>query len=83
VVGFLVFMSLRARRLPVRTGAEGLLQEVGIARSAFAPRGKVFVHGELWEAEATEPVAAGEEVEIVAVNHLLLTVRPRRRSSVA
>jgi membrane-bound serine protease (ClpP class) len=83
VVGFLTFMALRARRLPVRTGVEGLLQEVGIARSGFAPRGKVFVHGELWDAEAMEPVAAGEEVEILAVNHLLLTVRPRRRSSVA
>lgn len=83
VVGFLLFMALRARRLPVRTGAEGMTQEIGIARTALAPRGKVFVHGELWEAEAEEPVAAGEEVEILAVNHLLLTVRPRRRSSVA
>jgi membrane-bound serine protease (ClpP class) len=83
VVGFLVFMALRARRLPVRTGAEGLLQEIGIARSGVAPRGKVFVHGELWEAESTEPVVAGEEVEITGVNHLLLTVRPHRRSPVA
>src|SRR6185295_2588886 len=81
VVGFLVFMAVRAQRLPVRAGAEGLLQEVGVARSGIAPRGKVFVHGELWEAEAAEPVAAGEEVEIVGVSHLLLTVRPRRRSS--
>ena len=79
VVGFLIWMSLRARRLPVRTGAEGLIQETGVARSELAPRGKVFVHGELWDAEADEAVAAGEEVEIVAVKHLLLTVRPHRR----
>ncbi len=79
VVGFLVWMSLRARRLPVRSGPEGLLQETGVARSALAPRGKVFVHGELWDAEALEAVAPGEEVEIVAVRHLLLTVRPHRR----
>ncbi|HEV7506245.1 MAG TPA: nodulation protein NfeD [Thermoanaerobaculia bacterium] len=79
VVGFLVWMSLRARRLPVRTGAEGLIRETGVARSELAPRGKVFVHGELWDAEADEAVAAGEEVEIVAVKHLLLTVRPHRR----
>jgi membrane-bound serine protease (ClpP class) len=83
VVGFLVFMVMRAQKLPVRSGAEGLTQEIGIARTALAPRGKVFVHGELWEAEAEEPVTAGEEVEIVAVKNLLLTVRPRRRSSVA
>ena len=79
VVGFLIWMSLRARRLPVRSGLEGLLQETGVARSELAPRGKVFVHGELWDAEALEAVAPGEEVEIVAVRHLLLTVRPHRR----
>ncbi len=81
VVGFLVFMVMRAQRLPVRSGAEGLTQEIGTARTALSPRGKVFVHGELWEAESMEPVTAGEEVEIVAMNHLLLTVRPHRRSS--
>jgi membrane-bound serine protease (ClpP class) len=79
VVGFLVWMSLLARRLPVRTGMEGLIQETGVARSELAPRGKVFVHGELWDAEADEAVAAGQEVEVVAVKHLLLTVRPHRR----
>jgi membrane-bound serine protease (ClpP class) len=79
VVGFLIWMSLRARRLPVRTGVEGLVQETGVARSELAPRGKVFVHGELWDAEAEEAVAAGQEVEIVAVKRLLLTVRPHRR----
>ncbi|HSS79415.1 MAG TPA: nodulation protein NfeD [Thermoanaerobaculia bacterium] len=79
VVGFLVWMSLRAQRLPVRTGSEGLIQETGVARSELSPRGKVFVHGELWDAEAAESVAAGEEVEIVSVKDLLLTVRPHRR----
>ncbi|HSS49529.1 MAG TPA: nodulation protein NfeD [Thermoanaerobaculia bacterium] len=79
VVGFLVWMSLLARRLPVRTGMEGLIQETGVARSELAPRGKVFVHGELWDAVSDETVAAGQEVEVVAVRHLLLTVRPHRR----
>jgi membrane-bound serine protease (ClpP class) len=82
VVGFLIWMSLRARRLPVRTGMEGLIRETGVARSELAPRGKVFVHGELWDAEASEAVAAGQEVEIVAVSHLLLTVRPHRRRAI-
>ncbi|MFY9825396.1 MAG: nodulation protein NfeD [Thermoanaerobaculia bacterium] len=82
VVGFLIWMSLRARRLPVRTGMEGLVQETGVARSELAPRGTVFVHGELWDAEATEPVAAGQEVEVVAVKRLLLTVRPHRRRAI-
>jgi membrane-bound serine protease (ClpP class) len=82
VVGFLVFMSLRARRAPVRTGLEGMIHEIGTVRSALDPRGKVFVHGELWDAVADEPVAVGEPVEVVAVRNLTLAVR-RRQDSVA
>jgi membrane-bound serine protease (ClpP class) len=83
VVGFLAWMALRAQRLPVRSGLEGLLHEVGTARSALTPRGKVFVHGELWDAVAEEPVALGEPVEVVAVRNLTLAVRPHRQGTVA
>jgi membrane-bound serine protease (ClpP class) len=60
----------------VRTGIEGLLHERGVARSELAPSGKVFVHGELWDAAAEQPVAAGESVEVVAVRGMTLAVRP-------
>jgi membrane-bound serine protease (ClpP class) len=82
VVGFLAFMALRAQRMPVRTGVEGLIHEIGTARSPLAPHGKVFVHGELWDAIAEEPVAMGEPVEVIAVRNLTLAVR-RRQDSVA
>jgi membrane-bound serine protease (ClpP class) len=75
VVGFLAFMALRAQRRPVRTGAEGLIREIGTARSSLNPRGKVFVHGEIWDAVADEPVAAGDPIEVVAVRNLTLAVR--------
>ena len=78
VVGFLVMMALRAQRTPVTTGREGLLSERGTARTPLDPRGKVFVHGELWDAVAPDPVAAGETVEIVAVQNLTLEVRALR-----
>jgi len=77
VVGFLAFMALRAQRLPVRTGVEGLIHEIGVARSPLNPGGKVFVHGEIWDAVADEPVAVGESVEVVAVRNLTLAVRHR------
>jgi membrane-bound serine protease (ClpP class) len=79
VVGFLMFMALRARSAPVRTGMEGLVREVGTARSPIDPRGKVFVHGEIWDAVSDEPVAPGDPVEVVAVRNLTLAVRPYRR----
>lgn len=77
VVGFLAYMAYRAYRNPVRTGAEGLIHKVGTARSPLSPRGKVFVHGEIWDAVAEEPVATGERVEVVAVRNLTLAVRRR------
>jgi membrane-bound serine protease (ClpP class) len=77
VVGFLVALALRARRRPVTTGLEGLLSETGVARSPIAPHGKVFVHGELWEARADQPVEAGQAVDILAVEGRVLRVRGR------
>src|SRR6185436_10312192 len=70
VVGFLMFMAIRARQTPVRTGLEGLVHEIGTARSPLDPRGKVFVHGEIWDAVSDVPVASGEPVEVVAVRNL-------------
>jgi membrane-bound serine protease (ClpP class) len=77
VVGFLAAMALRAQRLPVRTGIEGMIHEIGVARSPLNPRGKVFVQGEIWDAIADEPVAAGEPVQVMAVHNLILAVRHR------
>jgi len=78
VLGFLVYRVVYASRLPVRTGAEGLVHEHGTARTALSPDGKVFVHGEIWDAVADEPVASGEPVEVVAIEDFILRVRPRR-----
>ena len=57
---------------------EGLIHEVGTARSPLNPHGKVFVHGEFWDAVSDEPVAAGEPVEVVGVRNLTLAVRRRQ-----
>jgi membrane-bound serine protease (ClpP class) len=78
VVGFLTMMSLRIRRVPVRTGLEGMIHELGTARSALAPQGKVSIHGEIWNAVSEEPVAAGETVQVTGVRNLTLAVRPFR-----
>lgn len=66
---------------PPVTGAEGMRTLRGVAWTALEPRGKVRIRGELWNAEASEPVAAGGEVEVVAVEGLTLRVAPPRRES--
>lgn len=73
---FLMTVALQARRNKVLTGAEGLIGEVAIAQTALAPAGKVFVHGEIWDAVASANVPAGEKVVVKKVDGLQLRVQP-------
>jgi membrane-bound serine protease (ClpP class) len=72
VVAGLVFRSQISKP---RTGDKGLIGEIGVVKERLAPEGKVFVHGELWNAEAPEPVEAGAKIRVVGVDQLLLKVQ--------
>jgi membrane-bound serine protease (ClpP class) len=76
ITAFLMSIALRARRNKVVTGRQGLIGEIGIAQSALSPAGKVFVHGELWDAVSTVPVSAGEQIVVRQVDGLTLRVDP-------
>jgi membrane-bound serine protease (ClpP class) len=58
------------------TGNRGLIGEIGIVKKACAPEGKVFVHGELWNAIAKDPIEENVKVQIVRVDRLVLEVEP-------
>ncbi len=64
---FLVYLVVRAHSRRSVTGREGMVGEVGTARTDLDPSGKVFVHGEIWEAEADGPIKKGEKVRVVEV----------------
>ena len=64
---FLLFLVIRAHARKAATGKEGLFGEVGMAQTDLSPEGKVFVHGEIWNAEAAEPIAKGSKVRVVRV----------------
>ena len=74
---FLMSIALRARRGKVVTGAQGMIGLVGIARTPIAPLGKVFVHGEIWNASSTSPIAVGDEVVVQEVKNLEVVVSRR------
>ena len=74
ITAFLMSVAVRARRNKVVTGVQGLVGEVGTAQTTLAPQGKVFVHGELWDAASSVNIAAGEQVIIRSVDGLQLTV---------
>jgi membrane-bound serine protease (ClpP class) len=81
VVALLLWLVVRVHRSPITTGAEGLVHKWATARTDLAPRGKVFVWGEIWNAVADSPVAAGQTVEITAVDGMTLRVRPTEDNS--
>jgi membrane-bound serine protease (ClpP class) len=74
---FLLSLVIRARKNKVVTGVMGMIGEIGTARTALDPAGKVFVHGEFWDAISSIPVEAGARVRVVAVDGLTLKVEPQ------
>jgi membrane-bound serine protease (ClpP class) len=73
---FLMSIALKARANKVVTGAQGLVGEIGIAQTALSPRGKIFVHGELWDAMSAKGASAGQAVVVLGVDGLQLRVEP-------
>ncbi len=68
-----VFQAMKRRR---ETGAEGIIGETGMAKTDIDNRqGKVFVHGEWWNAVSEGLIPAGTRVRVEAVENLLLKVK--------
>ncbi|WP_306537137.1 nodulation protein NfeD [Geobacter sp.] len=72
---FAVTMAVKAHRRRPTTGGEGLVGEKGKALSAIDPEGRVFIHGEYWDAWSDEPLAEGEKVTVVAVEGMRVKVK--------
>lgn len=63
------------KRKPV-SGKEGILGEKGVARTDIDRKGgKVYIHGEIWEAMSDEKIKRGEEIIAVSVEGLKLKVK--------
>jgi membrane-bound serine protease (ClpP class) len=73
----LMRLGVTAQRQAPVTGEAGMVGQIGRAITSIAPGapGRVAVHGEIWQAEATAPVAEGARVRVTGVQGLTLTVR--------
>jgi len=80
---FVVGAGVRALRSRTTTGMEGLIGEIGVVRTRLAPRGQVFLRGELWNAEGDGVVETGESVRITGMDGLTLRVVPVQRATAA
>ncbi len=71
---FLLRLVIQARGQKVTTGDVGLIGEIGKVEVALAPHGKIYVHGELWDAISREPVSPGGLVRVQSIEGLTLQV---------
>ncbi len=67
-------LAFRAQMKTPQTGTEALVGMTGEAQTALEPEGKVWVNGEIWNAECDRPVAPGQKVRVIAVHNLKLKV---------
>ena len=77
ISGFFVAVAglvFRAQISKPMTGPSGLVGEIGVVKKALTPEGKVFVHGELWNARAKDLIDKEAKVRIVQVDNLILEV---------
>jgi len=77
ITAFLMNIALKARANKITTGPQGLIGEIGTAQTALSPQGKVFVHGELWDAVSSANVPSGQMVVVRNVDGLQLSVEPK------
>lgn len=86
ISGFFVFVAglvFRAQMSKPRTGTKGLVGEIGTVKKALTPEGKVFVHGELWNARAEKTIDETTKVRVVNVVDLMLEVEPLEKKTSA
>jgi len=69
-----MYYALRIRHKKPVSGAEGLIDEIGIANTDIANEGKIFIDGEYWDAWSDGPIKAGERVRVIQVAGLKLKV---------
>jgi membrane-bound serine protease (ClpP class) len=69
-------LSLRARRKAVVSGREEMIGSRARVVDWSGQQGRVYAHGEVWQARAPQPLAAEQEVRIIELQDLTLIVEP-------
>lgn len=76
---FILTFAIRAQTAPPLTGTTGMMGQLGTARSSFTAdgdlyHGSVMLKGEIWQAEATQPIEFEESVTVREVRGMTLLV---------
>ncbi|MFC1699977.1 nodulation protein NfeD [Candidatus Omnitrophota bacterium] len=74
---FLVSLAVKAQQRKVTSGAQGLIGQIAEARTNISRKGKVFIHGEIWNAQSKQKISKGDEVVVEEVSGLKLIVKKK------
>lgn len=66
--------AMKARHRPALTGAEGMIGSTGEVVEWHELKGRIRVHGEVWNARAEQPLVPGDVVRVVQREDLTLFV---------
>ena len=72
VLPLIWLITRKSRRSP--SGESGMIGLIAEVKEWDGSKGKVFVHGALWEAVSQESFRPGEEVIVLSIKRLVLTV---------
>jgi membrane-bound serine protease (ClpP class) len=76
ILAAIVWLAVKSRFKRVVSGREELKGGTAEAIESFATEGEVWFHGERWKARTAAPVQKGQNLRIIRVDGLLLTVEP-------
>ena len=81
VGGFVVvgtgWLARKSMRQPIVSGTQGMIGAEAQALESFSEKGTVQFGNEIWNAQTHAPVSAGQPVQILKVDGLVLWVKPR------
>jgi membrane-bound serine protease (ClpP class) len=77
----IVYVASKAVFSKPKSGKEALIGERGLVQKTVGPRGgKVFIHGEIWNAFSEDEISEGSEVEVTVVSGLKIKVKGMRHT---
>jgi membrane-bound serine protease (ClpP class) len=71
-------MVIRARRQTVVSGTAPLIDAIGVVELVRGDEPRIRIHGELWQADCSEPLQHGDRVRVSGIRGLRLTVTKMR-----
>ncbi len=76
--GFFLWLIRRlytVSKKKVRTGAEEMVGSIGEVMEDFSGTGRIWIHGESWNARVRDEVKKGQKVEVISQDGLTLNVK--------